>query len=200
MMGRRVWTQSSSWYNCVGIMEIFSYTQNNPNIETPRLVLRPLRKSDVLFMQEWLVDESIYKYWSKREKVIDRTPSLIFAHVETASKSIHWGIQYEDRVVGELWLYLNAVGSIGKIAYRVAPLYQRKGIATESICAIVDYCFTKSELELLWADVFVHNKISIHVLEKSGFHREKLVQQSKEGSSLFDYYIYSILNTYQHST
>ena len=46
-------------------MALADYIDNKPEIDTPRLRLRPLRPADVPALEEWLADPSIYAYWGK---------------------------------------------------------------------------------------------------------------------------------------
>ena len=176
-------------------MELASVFHKKPCIVSKRLVLRPLRVSDVSSMSTVLCDESLYIYSSTNTKSIETYPKLQFESEVNSLKKFHWGIQFEEKVVGELWLHLDEDNHSAKLAYRVAPLYQRKGIATESIRAVVSACFASSELKRIWADVFTCNVASIRVLEKSGFHQKELVRQIKDNCESSDYYIYEIQNS-----
>lgn len=142
-----------------------------------------------------MTDKSLYRFWGKNAGKTDKDPSLLFVHEERPSKSFHWGIVYEGKVVGELWIYLIENNRMAKIAIRVAPACQGKGIATEAVRAAVGFCFQNTELKRIWTDVDVRNEPSIQVLEKSGFVREGLIRQGKMVSTWCDHYIYGRLCT-----
>lgn len=131
----------------------------------------------------------MYKYWGKSAGKADRDPSQLFAHAEKPSKSFHWGIEYEGKVVGELWIYLIENDRMAKLAFRVGTLWQGLGIASEVVHAAVDFCFRNTELKRIWTDVDMRNEASIRVLEKCEFLREGLIRQGKMVSSWCDYYI-----------
>jgi len=61
--------------------------------------------------------------------------------------------------------------------------------------AIIDFCFTHTELQRIWADVDVRNIGSWKVLEKCGFTREGMIRQGKMVNTWCDYYIYGLLKT-----
>jgi len=42
---------------------------------------------------------------------------------------------------------------MAKMALRIAPAYQGRGFATEASKAIIDFCFTHTELQRIWTDV-----------------------------------------------
>jgi len=84
---------------------------------------------------------------------------------------------------------------MAKVALRIAPAYQNQGMATEALKAIIDFCYTHTELQRIWTDVDVRNIGSWKVLEKCGFTRESMIRQGKMVNSWCDYYIYGLLKT-----
>ena len=60
---------------------------------------------------------------------------------------------------------------------------------------MVSFCFEKTELKRLWAEVDVRNVASQRILEKSGFTREGLIRQGKMANIWCDYYVYGILDS-----
>lgn len=176
-------------------MKLQDYVINKPVIRTDRLVLRQLQPSDVPVLLEWMPDKSMYRFWGKNAGKSDKNPSLLFEHSEKPSKSFHWGIEFEEKIVGEIWIYLIENDKMAKLAYRVAPSCQGKGIATEAVRSAVDFCFKNTELKRIWTDVDVRNIASIRVLEKSGFQREGLIRLGKMVSTWCDYYIFGRLSS-----
>lgn len=176
-------------------MKLEDYIIDKPVITTDRLILRPLRSSDIPTLLEWMPDKSMYKYWGKQPGKADKDPAQLFAHEEEPTKSFHWGVEFEGKIVGELWVYLIEGNRMAKMALRIAPAYQHKGIATEATKLAVDFCFGNTELKRLWTDVDVRNEPSIRVLEKAGFRREGMIRQGKMVSTWCDYYIYGLLDT-----
>lgn len=174
-------------------MRLQDYIINKPVIRTDRLVLRSLQPNNVPALLEWMPDKSMYEYWGKNAGKTDKNPLLLFEHSEKPSKSFHWGIEFEGKIVGEVWIYLIENERMAKLAYRVAPFCQGKGIATEAVRSVVDFCFKNTELKRIWTDVDVRNIASIKVLEKSGFQREGLIRQGKMVSTWCDYYVYGKL-------
>ena len=60
---------------------------------------------------------------------------------------------------------------------------------------MVRFCFEKTELKRLWAEVDIRNVASQRILEKSGFTREGLIRQGKMVNTWCDYYVYGILDS-----
>ena len=173
------------------------YILEKPVLQTERLVLRTMVKSDIASLKEWTSEKSLYKYWGKSAGKADKNVELMFAKTEKASKSFHWGIEHkaDKKIVGEVWVYLIENNRMAKVAIRVSPFYASKGIATEALKNVVKFCFEKTELKRLWIDVDVENVSSIKMLEKCGFVREGLIRQGKMVSTWCNYFLYGLLKT-----
>lgn len=171
------------------------YIINKPVLKTNRLIIRPLTKEDTDDLLEWTADRSVYTYWGKGPGVTDKNPSLMFSKKEKPSKSFHLGIEYkkDGKIVGDIWVYLIENDRMAKTAFRISPHYQKKGIATEALGAVVKFCFENTELKRLWTDVDIRNYGSIKVLENCHFKREGMIRQGKMVSSWCDYYLYGLL-------
>ena len=187
-------------------MEIFmklqDYVQNKPILETDRLLLRPLQYDDVADLKEWLGDKSLYQYWGKRPGKSDLNPELLFQKKERPAKSFHWGIVHkkDDKVIGEMWVYLIENDRMAKVAFRLSPIYQGNGLMAEALRNVVIFCFEKTELQRLWSDVHVLNIASYKTLEKVGFRREGHIRDGKMVNTYCDYYLYGMTRTDYYET
>lgn len=178
-------------------MALADYMENKPVLRTGRLTLRQLIPSDIPALKEWMPDKTMYTYWGKPAGKTDKNPELLFEKVKINTKSFHWGIvlNENDKVIGEAWIYLIEKNRMAKIALRIAPIYHGRGLATEAVKAIIDFCFTHTELQRIWTDVDTRNIASWKVLEKCGFTREGMIRQGKMVNTWCDYYIYGLLKT-----
>ncbi|MDO5120149.1 MAG: GNAT family protein [Coriobacteriales bacterium] len=176
-------------------MALADYVQSKPVIETERLRLRPLCASDVPALREWMADRSIYAYWGKGPSRTDKDPALMFEKPERPTKSLHLGIEEREsgKIVGELWVYLIVNDRMATVAIRLAPSRQGMGYGTEALSAVTRFCFERTELQRLCAEVDVRNVASWRMLEKCGFVREGMVRQGKMVNTWCDYYIYGML-------
>lgn len=171
------------------------YLNELPLVEAKRLILCEMSMSDVPDLQEWMSDPLLYRYWGKRAGKTDHDPALLFQNAKKPSKSFHWGIRLREngRIIGELWIYLIENDRMAKAAYRIRELEKGNRYATEALQAAVDFCFTYTELQRLWADVDIRNIPSCRVLEHCGFTREGLIRQGKMVSTWCDHYLYGLL-------
>ena len=178
-------------------MALKDYIGEKPVIQTKRLTLRPLRREDIPALKEWMPDRELYTYWGKGPGRTDKNPELLFEKPERPSKSFHLGIALheEQKVIGEVWVYLIENDRMAKLAVRVGKNWQGRGYASEALRAMVEFCFTHTELRRLWTDVDVRNLASSRMLESCGFTREGTVREGKMVSTWCDYHLYSILKT-----
>ncbi len=92
-----------------------------------------------------------------------------------------------------IWVYLIESNRMAAVAIRISRIYQNKGYASEALSSMVKFCFEKTELKRLWAEIDIRNIASQRVFEKSGFIREGLIRDGKMVNVWCDYYIYGIL-------
>lgn len=178
-------------------MALVDYVHSKPTINTERLRLRPMTVADVPALREWMADKSLYAYWGKGPSRTDKNPKLLFERPERQTKSFHLGIEEvkSGKVIGDLWVYLIVSDRMASVAIRLAPSCQGVGYGTEVLAAMTRFCFERTELRRLHAEVDVRNVASYRMLEKCGYRREGMVRQGKMVNTWCDYYIYGILST-----
>lgn len=178
-------------------MSLADYIASKPVIDTPRLRLRPLRPSDVPALREWTPDPALYAFWGKGPGKTDKNPALLFEKPAKPAKSFHLGIEEKAsaKVVGDLWVYRIENDRMATVAIRLAPSRQGRGYGTEALSAMTDFCFARTELRRLQAEVDVRNFPSRRMLEKSRYTREGRIRQGKLVSTWCDYFLYSRLST-----
>lgn len=149
------------------------------NIETDRLILREIRRTDLEDMFELDSDPEVHRFLGNKPiKTIEESKIII----ESVFK------QYEERGIGR-WAVIekssgNFIGWSGlklnteynmngftkyyDIGYRFIKRYWGKGYATESANAALDYAFDIMKLPELYATTEVGNQASHNVLLKIG--------------------------------
>lgn len=143
--------------------------------ETDNLLLRPWEESDA---------EALYKYASDPEV----GPRAGWAPHQNVEESLE---VLRTLFIGEtMWAIVlrgtsEPIGCIGylpqgvsnvptgdnevEIGYWIARPFWNRGICTEALQWLVDYCFMKLQFNALWGDFFVDNPASGRVMEKCGF-------------------------------
>ena len=145
-------------------------------METNRIRLRPWLDSDA---------ETLYKYASDPE-VGPRAGWLPHKSVEESREIIRtifnndrtWAIELKEtgEAIGCIGYFIYGESNIeiaandAEIGYWVARPYWNRGICTEALRLLIDYCFNEKKFSFLWSDFFVDNPASGRVMEKCGFH------------------------------
>lgn len=144
-------------------------------LETERLILRSWRESDA---------EALFKYASDPD-VGPRAGWPPHKSVEESLEIIRNVFSGEGMWAVELKNTSEPIGCVGylpaacsnldkdedqcEVGYWIAKPYWGKGICTEAMRAVVDYCFNVKGFTVLWGDFFPENPASGKVMEKCGF-------------------------------
>ena len=144
-------------------------------METERLTLRPWMESDA---------EALFKYASDPE-VGPRAGWPPHKSVEESLEIIRTVFSMEGMWAVTLKGTDEAIGSVGylpasasnlpieadhaEVGYWIARPYWGKGICTEAMEKVIDYCFHEKGFTVLWGDYFPENPASGRVMEKCGF-------------------------------
>lgn len=92
-----------------------------------------------------------------------------------------FGIFLQDQtLIGTISLFQVVRGSLQSafIGYFLDGRHNGKGYATKAVKLAVDYAFNELKLHRIEAGVMPHNKASIRVLEKAGFHKEGIARKN----------------------
>ena len=152
-------------------------------MESDRILLRPWRESDA---------ETLYRYASDPEvgpragwpphKSVEESLEII----RTLFHSDHmWAIELKEtkKPIGCMGYFIYGESNIdigekdAEVGYWVARPYWNRGICSEALRLLIDYCFHKKGFTTLWADYFPENPASGKVMEKCGFSDTGLVNR-----------------------
>ncbi|MBO4590873.1 MAG: GNAT family N-acetyltransferase [Bacteroidaceae bacterium] len=144
-------------------------------METDRILLRPWCESDA---------EALFKYASDPEVgpragwPPHKTPEESREIIRTLfSGEGMWAVEWKETA--------EAIGCVGylpssasnlkidddqcEVGYWIARPYWGKGICTEAMRMVIDYCFQEKGFSVLWGSYFPDNPASGRVMEKCGF-------------------------------
>ena len=145
------------------------------NMETERILLRRWQESDAEVLFKYASDPDVGPRagWPAH-KSVEESREIIqtFFHNETT-----WAIVLKEtgEAIGCIGYYTHETSNIpiGKndceVGYWVGKPYWNKGICTEALKLMLDYCIQVKHLENIWADHFTGNPASGKVMEKCGF-------------------------------
>ena len=144
-------------------------------METERILLRYWQESDA---------EALFKYASDPDvgpragwpahKSVEESQEIIrtFFHNETT-----WAIVLKEtgEAIGCIGYYTHEASNIPigendcEVGYWIGKPYWNKGICTEALKLMLDYCINEKHFENIWADHFTGNPASGKVMMKCGF-------------------------------
>ena len=147
----------------------------NIRIETPRLILRPWRESDL---------HDFYAYASV-PGVGEMAGWVHHQSIEESEKILNSFIRHKKTFALELKETGHVIGSLGleelepdpvegerygrEIGYVLSKAYWGRGLMPEAVQAVIDYYFRVLHLDYLTCGHFLQNAQSQRVIEKCGF-------------------------------
>ena len=147
----------------------------NIQIETQRLILRPWRMTDLQDLFEYARIDGVGEMagWChhRSEEESRRILDMFIAQRKTFALEL----KINRKVIGSLGLEEldpdpmdgNVFGR--EIGYVLSKDYWGRGLMTEAVQAVIDYCFGTLHYDYLTCGHFLHNDRSRRVIEKSGF-------------------------------
>ncbi|MEM1334298.1 MAG: GNAT family N-acetyltransferase [Actinomycetota bacterium] len=145
-------------------------------IETDRLVVRPVRASDVdaLWLRRNDAETAAYQAWdvpyerSRAERLIE----AVLALDATPPPDGWFQLMVDDRAtgrnVGDLALHTTFAGRCAEIGYTVDAATRGTGVATEAAAALARWCFEVLGASRVSAQMHPDNVASIRVAEHIG--------------------------------
>ena len=148
-----------------------------PVLQTPRLVLRPLRSKDVPVIQRRFPKWEIVR-WLDAANVpwpypADGAATYVAMALEEMAhgKKSHWAIvprKGTADLIGVICLWPDDGSSRGQRGFWLDPEYQGKGLMSEAADKVTDYAFRKLDWPCLWLTNAQENHASRRIKEKQG--------------------------------
>lgn len=150
------------------------YFRSLPEIETPRLLLRRMLKTDYLDMFAYARDCEVTKYllWDPHP-----TPQYTLRYLSFIQQKYRSGEFYDWAVI---WRETNTMigtcgftsfqyaHNCGEVGYVLNREYWGRGIAPEAVSAVLQIGFAELELHRIEAKFMKGNERSLRVMEKCG--------------------------------
>ncbi|AMC34278.1 GNAT family N-acetyltransferase [Janthinobacterium sp. B9-8] len=158
-------------------------TFDQVELQTSRLLLRPLQESDAAALLAIFSDEKVMQYWSTPLwDSIDIAHALIARDLKAMAEGtyIRLGIERaEDHaLIGNCTLFdLNQQSRRAEIGYGMAYSAWGKGYMHEALSALLDFGFSELKLNRVEADIDPRNLASAKSLERLGFSREGYLRE-----------------------
>jgi ribosomal-protein-alanine N-acetyltransferase len=135
-------------------------------LETPRLRLRPLHRSDLVAIHACMSDPEVMRYWStpphetEAETIAWLEDSVTAIEAGTATE---YAITLDGLVLGKAGLWNGR-----EIGYFLRRSHWRQGFAREALRAVIADAFSRST-EPITADIDPRNESSLKLLLSLGF-------------------------------
>lgn len=155
-------------------------------METERILLRPWRELDA---------EALFKYASDPDvgpragwpahKTIEESLEVIRTYFNNDTT---WAIVLKEtnEPIGCMGYYTHESSNIPigendcEVGYWLGKPYWNKGICTEALKLMLDYCSNVKQFENIWADHFTGNPASGRVMEKCGFSDTRMLNRCSQ--------------------
>lgn len=168
-------------------------------IETPRLVLRRWKESDLYDLFDIMKSPSVLSGGFEPHTSIDASAELLSKYIESNDR---WAIELKNsgKVIGCIGIVPdNNRGKLyaHSINYVLSEHYRGNGYMTEAVRRIIQYAFKELDSDLLSAFCVPENVKSKKVLERCGFEYETTIKQGyrRFDGQTFDSVCYCILKS-----
>jgi RimJ/RimL family protein N-acetyltransferase len=173
---------------------------NQPNLNTERLVLRPFTLSDSYMVQKLAGNTKIAETTLNIPHPYENgmAEAWIGTHRESFSegKAVTYAIvnKVTNDLIGAIGLMINPAHKKAELGYWIGFPYWGMGYCTEASRLLIDYGFNELLLNKIYAKAFVANTGSWTVMEKAGMSYEGTLRQEviKDGIA-YDLKTYAIL-------
>ena len=149
-----------------------------PVLDTPRLQLRPASMRDAADIFDYSRDPEVARYvlWEPHRTLSDSKAYIRFLlrqYWDGLPSS--WCIVLRDtgRVIGTIgFMCYSEENSTVEIGYSIARSQWNKGLMTEAVQAVIDFCFERMRIHRVEAQHDAANPASGRVMAKCGMHHE----------------------------
>jgi RimJ/RimL family protein N-acetyltransferase len=168
-------------------------------ITTDRLLLRKLEINDRDDFFRYRSLPEVYEYQSFMPKNVGEVDDFIrdnHSNPNTPNTWFQLAIinKNEDVLIGDIGIHFLEDDAQVEVGYTLAPSYQGKGYAIESLKAVIDYLFFNLKKHRITASVDPNNAKSIRLLEKLGMRKEgHFIKSFRMGDMWLDDCVYAML-------
>ncbi len=178
-------------------LDVFSHL---PTLLTPRLTLRPARMSDAEDMYEYSRDPEVARHvlWDAHTS-IHQTRNyiryLIRQYRNASPGTFVIALRDSGKVIGTIgFMWLQMDNRSAEVGYSLGRKYWNQGYMTEALQAVVEFGFTRLNLNRIEAQHECDNPASGHVMQKAGMKYEGTLRQRIYNKGRFvDVDLYAII-------
>ena len=162
------------------------------NIQTERLLLRPLRLSDASDIQRLAGDRDVASTTRNiphpyEDGMAEKWIRSCQGKVD-AGELVNFAItrHSDGSLLGVIGLHPDAGQTQGELGYWIGKLFWNQGYATEVAEAVINHAFTDLGMDRVYAAHFTRNPASGRVMQKAGMLHEGFLKGHTEKWGLFE--------------
>ena len=154
-----------------------------PVLDTERLRLRPVRRTDAEAILQVFGDDAAMRFWSHEPLAdLDAAHGYIDRMVAGfASRTLfQWVVadRETDGLLGTVTVYQwDHANHRAEVGFMLGRAHWGRGFAQEAVRAVLRFAFEAMDLHRVEADTHPGNAASLRLLERLGFRREGLLRQ-----------------------
>lgn len=168
----------------------------NRQIETKRLILRPVVLEDAEDMFTYASDEETTKFVFEQHRNLMET-KISIANYFMKEPLGKYAIEYKEnhQMIGTVDLRVNTNAGLGELGYTLSKNYWGKGLMPEACEVLLQLGFEKLQLVRIEAIHDLRNSKSGRVMEKIGMTKESTLYDAKKlRGEVVDLVKYSLSN------
>ena len=161
-------------------VEAFSHL---PTLTTPRLILRPVRMSDAQDLYEYSRDPQVAQHvlW-EAHRSIHQTRAyiryLLRQYRNAAPGTFAIALRDGGKVIGTIgFMWVQHENRSAEVGYSLSRAYWNRGYMSEALRAVLDFGFTKLNLNRIEAQHECDNPASGHVMKNAGMRHEGTLRE-----------------------
>ena len=170
-----------------------------PQLTTPRFFLQQILSEDQQFIFEGLSHPDVTPFYGVRYDSFDATKKQMEWYEKSYNDGTGGPWKIVDKTTGEkigvvAYYFHKPEHKKAEVGFWLFPQHWNKGIATEVLKAVIEYCQQKKDIHRLEAFVEVGNEASSRVLEKLGFVCEGTMRECEiKNGKFISLHIYGLI-------
>ena len=181
------------------LLDIFSHL---PTLQTSRLTLRPVRMSDAEDLYEYSRDPEVARHvlWDAHRSIHQTREYiryLLRQYRSAAPSTFVIALRDSGKVIGTIgFMWIQSENRSAEVGYSLSRTYWNHGYMSEALKAVVEFGFTKLNLNRIEAQHECDNPASGHVMLHAGMKHEGTLRQRLYNKGRFvDVDVYAIIRS-----
>jgi len=170
-----------------------------PELSTERFLLKQILPEDQQFIFEGLSHPEVIPFYGVRYDSFENTKKQMEWYEKSYNEGKGGPWKIIDKITGEkigvvAYYYHKAEHKIAEVGFWLFPQHWNKGITTEVLRIVIEYCQKEKDIHRLEAFVEEGNAASSRVLQKLGFIHEGTMRECEiKNGKYIDLMVYALI-------